>query len=1491
MRKLLQVGRLLQGFLLKRNLIKPYYFRQTMFVIGFCFVTNIGWGQVIAGWNFFLDNIVETKAASTFDPNLVSPIDLTRGVGAPASVGGDSYRTQGFRNDGISTSNSDYFQFTLSAKTGFQISLSTIDATFTGTIAFAASPGVSNQFAYSLDGINFNLIGIPSIIIGLKKAIPQINLSSIADLQNVPAGITITIRYYASGKTTTGGWGFYSSSGSSDGLQIGGSVTAAISSDKYFRSRQNGDWATTATWESSPDNVNWNPATRVPAKDAETILIQSDHTVNLSSFVSLDQTTVAGKLQLQTGGVLNINEGDGDDISILSTGVLKIINSNSYTTSVIQSDGANINISTGGKITIGDGISTIGNGYEAFATSPINKWNDGSVFEYNNNGVFAIAALTYFPNAAATEIPIFRITKVGGTIAAGSGNDFYLNGILEVLSDITFSGVGKKYFRNGIRGNATLTQTGTGKFYLTAADAVLDGASLNIVLSALIDLAPSTIIPLGANVTVSGQNINNNIPGNVLTIDGILDITTNEIKNSNGKVILNGTYKTSNPGGFSGSGSSIVSGVVTLNPNSTVELYAIGDQSLRARVDFKNLIFSGSGTKTPVGSFNPAGTVMIKDNAIFNCSGRDIGDETDGATSTNLTMTDNSRLIVDTYGPNPKMGGTYILQGGVIEFKCSNLTPQTIRSKSYKNVEVTGNNVLMSQGNISLNDGGTFTVKNGGVFTINDNTIIGSGNGTETITVESGGTFKCGNNQGFNGSEITSIPIQSSAIHKNITNIILEPSSTVEYSRDGDQPITNANGLIYQNLILSGTGNKTAPSDNLIMQGNFSKTSAATFIHNNGTVIFNGSNEQDYSCTSPQIIFNNLTNKNSSGFNINDSLSVYKGLLLDNNSVINLNSDISLLSDKNQTAYLSRLGTNANINYNNGRFIAERYINTNTINGGHEKSWQFISTPAFGETVFNTWQEKGNKNITGYGTWITGVSNADNSFDAISLSPSMKYYDAENNSWIGIQNTNVNLENEKGYMIFVRGDRIATSINSPATPTVLRTRGKLYEGSFTPPPIIVPSEKFQSIGNPYASAIDFEKISFSDKQTSYAAWDPTLYGTYGYGGYQTISATIFFKAIPGNTANYNTSSNYQNIQSGQAIFVYNSSAAPMSVSFTDDCKLDDATHLVNREASSERQILFANLFSQEGLIADGNAVVFDEIFSNKIDGDDAFKINKGGENFAIRNIKNILVIEARENIKSIDTIFYELTGLSKQEYKFVFKAQNFQTDFEGYLVDQYLNVERQIDLKDTSVVSFSVTSDAGSAKSNRFFLILKPAPAKAVVPFSINAYRKDVNVILEWQNQNTGDIKEYEIEHSIDGIHFSLIKIIGANGGSSQYNFLHNQPENGNNYYRIKRVKIDGKIEYSEIVKVIMPDFFIGINVYPNPVNEKINLQFINQVAGKYRVSLFNSIGQLMFFKEINYSGGNGMQTIYLQKNTPKGIYNLEIIKPNGAKIFLKVGK
>jgi hypothetical protein len=100
--------------------------------------------------------LVTTSAADLFNANLDASNLLTRGPGAAWSTGGNSFRTVGFQNNGISTANTDYFQFTLSSVSGFNLSLSSIDARFAGTATFAAAPnGVSMQFAYSLDGTTF----------------------------------------------------------------------------------------------------------------------------------------------------------------------------------------------------------------------------------------------------------------------------------------------------------------------------------------------------------------------------------------------------------------------------------------------------------------------------------------------------------------------------------------------------------------------------------------------------------------------------------------------------------------------------------------------------------------------------------------------------------------------------------------------------------------------------------------------------------------------------------------------------------------------------------------------------------------------------------------------------------------------------------------------------------------------------------------------------------------------------------------------------------------------------------------------------------------------------------------------------------------------------------------------------------------------------------------------------------------------------------------
>jgi hypothetical protein len=214
--------------LVSASFIPPTFFKwrrvaATLVLSGFLAAMNAH-GSLVAGWNLTGLNNVATATATTFDPNLDSANTITRGLGAAASAGINSFRTVGFQNNGISTANTDYFQTTLSAASGYTFSLSSIDARFAGTASFRAAPGVSAQFAYSLDGTTFTLIGSPFNLTA-DTAMPQIDLTGIGALQNVADTTTVSFRYYASGQTPTGGWGLNSPSNLQDGLDFNGTIS------------------------------------------------------------------------------------------------------------------------------------------------------------------------------------------------------------------------------------------------------------------------------------------------------------------------------------------------------------------------------------------------------------------------------------------------------------------------------------------------------------------------------------------------------------------------------------------------------------------------------------------------------------------------------------------------------------------------------------------------------------------------------------------------------------------------------------------------------------------------------------------------------------------------------------------------------------------------------------------------------------------------------------------------------------------------------------------------------------------------------------------------------------------------------------------------------------------------------------------------------------------------------------------------------------------
>ncbi|MEN9964220.1 MAG: hypothetical protein RL582_1315, partial [Bacteroidota bacterium] len=443
-----------------------------------------------------------------------------------------------------------------------------------------------------------------------------------------------------------------------------------------------------------------------------------------------------------------------------------------------------------------------------------------------------------------------------------------------------------------------------------------------------------------------------------------------------------------------------------------------------------------------------------------------------------------------------------------------------------------------------------------------------------------------------------------------------------------------------------------------------------------------------------------------------------------------------LRSTRLMTASLGKLSSSQFIN---GDVTVERYIPSDAIIPGHHaKSWQHLAVPVNGQTLKQSWQEGAstpNANpFPGYGTQITGaILNATTpgiGFDVHTPvgGASVKSYNSANNTWTFISNTtNTPSYNQKGYMAFVRGDRSVISFsgaNSQAKSTVLRSKGRLFTPSGTLPlKTTIAPNKLESIGNPYASAIEFTQIVYDGPPSilnKFWIWDPTLNTSTNFGGWQLLSptATGDFTPVPGGTVNYPAGVVSSRIQSGQAFFMMGGTSGG-TVEFTEVAKVSGSANTVRQPLPLvNRQSLAINMFNANQQLSDGVMVVWDRNFTNEIDAEDAIKLMNPTENLGIHTFEKHLTLESRSAFQNRDSIQLSIKGLKNQTYSFRIAPKNFSSShsFELYLVDRFTGMHHSLSYTSENEFVFAVSSSQVlSANEFRFYIIAIKKKAKKPV--------------------------------------------------------------------------------------------------------------------------------------------------------------------------------
>jgi lysophospholipase L1-like esterase len=151
-------------------------------------------------------------------------------------------------------------------------------------------------------------------------------------------------------------------------------------------------------------------------------------------------------------------------------------------------------------------------------------------------------------------------------------------------------------------------------------------------------------------------------------------------------------------------------------------------------------------------------------------------------------------------------------------------------------------------------------------------------------------------------------------------------------------------------------------------------------------------------------------------------------------------------------------------------------------------------------------------------------------------------------------------------------------------------------------------------------------------------------------------------------------------------------------------------------------------------------------------------------------------------------------------------------------------------------------------------------------------------IVLQWKTIFETNHLQFIIETSTDGIHFvPLVTVPGKNNSSTlqQYFFTHLTPSQGENFYRLVAVSLQGQKEYSAIALAKFKNK-LNNNVAITYTNNQVNLSFTQMLKKPVVVTILNMQGTLILNRKIE-----AIHTLVHRVNTPDlpaGKYIVQVI-------------
>lgn len=163
--------------------------------------------------------------------------------------------------------------------------------------------------------------------------------------------------------------------------------------------------------------------------------------------------------------------------------------------------------------------------------------------------------------------------------------------------------------------------------------------------------------------------------------------------------------------------------------------------------------------------------------------------------------------------------------------------------------------------------------------------------------------------------------------------------------------------------------------------------------------------------------------------------------------------------------------------------------------------------------------------------------------------------------------------------------------------------------------------------------------------------------------------------------------------------------------------------------------------------------------------------------------------------------------------------------------------------------------------------LICPLPITAT---SFTATPSQSKVLLQWQTATETNNNFFTVQRSSNKGNWQDIVIVKGAGNSSvakEYISTDNNPLQGISYYRIKQTDFNGSVSYSEVRQVELGIRNLGINVYPNPAKDFVNITATQSLW----LSVYDIFGKIVLTQKLN-AGDNRVNTT----NLSSGLYLVE---------------